>query len=796
MCIAKKLSGYRSSPSESSDTHCTETATRRRNTPSQPARNETDTVIDATEVNSVDSPDVTSRAVNCSTSGTSKSGTASTNSMSPSEESVTTNANHDSSERMQVDVISDTCSSLPLVSSCNDSAATFGSQARSQEMEVVPTAASSSIAMASCNDSVATIANEGISHGRQAGVSSVASSTFTSSSHDSEATIVDKDTSHGTEAGVPSSASSTLISSRNDSASTIVNTNGTQARVTSACSSTLGTLRNSSTAVVACTDRADRVDDEIPIPGSTSFQEQNEDTFADDKMFSSSDEDGEGMDWEPAVSEHSGVESEFEPENSFENTYRNNSLVTEEGPKDKRSSSEPSENSSAQRIDAEMVSTALAAVSGSDSFGDDMPLALLAEVSSSVKKAEVSVTRGQGIKKKKGKVMKKNSDTKVHDGRIVEELNSGSEETVSVLKPDPPAAGLKAVSNNRDISEGVNALGSTNFPGMDDVLQVIIEEEENDLDSCHLETSLQNADVNVVEECVEITRQGDSSEERKSESISSKEQGISFSRIALNPNERSEGSSSLPLARGSHGETNGNDGVLLEKQDALEVDSFREVSNDYGNISNDEESISILEQQKSACGTLNAQGVHYKEINRQSCLGGSAQDTREADESRAVACDRVNESQVNFGVSNHSAIGTSPDLTVEINSSGDTRSSVEVANDNNFHRTLPRSTCKISVQKSKKNAGTKGSVDKRSSSASAKLGVPSTAKSKCKSAHRASPLTSKVNDVETETGNSQTIQKPKEEPHEDVSKAKFRSRGNIFACDLQTLELLWNFKGK
>lgn len=766
MCIAKKLSGYRSSPSESSDTHCTETAPRRRKTPSQPPRNETDTVIDATEVNSVDSPDGTPRAVTCSTSGTSQSVTASTNSMSPSEELVTTNANHDSSERMQIDVISGTCSSLSLVSSGNDSAATFGSQARS---------APSSISIASCNDSVATIANEGISHGIQAGVSSVASSTFTSSSNDSEATIVDKDTSHGTEAGVPSGASSTLISSRNDSASTIANKNGTQARVTPAFSSTLGTLRNSSTAVVVCTERADRVDDEITsTPGSTSFQEQNEDTFADDKMFSSSDEDEEGMDWEPAVSEHSEVESlvesESEPENSFENTYRNDSLVTEEGPKDKRSSSEPSENSSAQRINAEMVSTALAAVSGSDSFGDNMPLALLAEVSSSVKRTEVGVTRGHGIKKKKGKVMKKNSDTQVHDGRIVEELNSGSEEIVSVLKPDPPAAGLKAVSNNSDISEGVNALGNTNFPGMDDVLQVIIEEEENDLDGSRLETGLQNAGVNVVEECFEIKRQGDSSEERKSESISSKEQGISFSRIALNPTERSESSSSLPLARGSHGETNSKDGVLLEKQDALEVESFREVSNDYGKISSDEESISIVEQQKSACGTPNAQGVHYKGINKQSCLV-----------TRTVACDRVNESQVNFEVNN---------------SSGDTRSSVGVANDSNFHRTLPQSTCKISMQKNKKNAGTKGSVDKRSTSASAKLGVPSTVKSKGKSAHRASQLTSKVSDVETETENSQTIQKSKEEPHEDVSKAKFRSRGNIFACDLQTLELLWNFKGK
>ena len=786
----------------------------------------------------IDTHDGTLPASDCTTSCTSQNVTVSGNLMSSSKDSVTTNANQDRSERMEIDVISGSCASSSLVSSCSNSATTFGSEVRYQEMEgEAATVALSSISMTSCDDSVGTIPNKDMSDGTQVSAPPVASSVSMTLGDDSVGTIPNKNMSDGTDAGVSSAASSilmtsssdsvstiinkdmldgrraspaassTLMSSSNDSVSTIANKDGTPARVASAGSSTLVTSRNSSTAVVAWTGRAEGVDDVITsTPGSTNFQEQNEDAFTDDKMFPSSDEDGEGMDW--AVSEHSGVESlvqrDFEPEDSLENTRNNligtdDSFMTKDGPKEKRFSSEPPENSSTsspQRINAEMVSTALAAVSGSDSFEDDMPLSLLAEVSSSVKKAKVTVPRGQKTKKKKGKGMKKNSDTPVHDGRIVEDLISGSEEIVSVLQPDPPTVGFEATSNNGDSSEGVDALGSTSFPGMDDVLQVIIEEEENDLDSSHCKTGLQTAHVNVEDKCVEINSPGDLSEGRKSELISSKEQGISFPRKESNSNERNESGGSLPLSREIHQKPNSNDDALPDEQDALELDSFCEVSNDYGNISSDEESITVLEQQKSACSTPNARVAHGKAINKQGYLSGSTQDSREAGESRAVARDQgVNESQVALEGSDHSARGASPDLTVEINNEDEFCSSVEVTNDNRVPRTLPQSTSKISTRKNKKNASAKGFVNKRSSSASAKAAIPSTTKSTGKSAGQLNGNTSEV-DVETETENSQTIQKPKEESHEDVSKAKFRSRGNIFACDLQTLELLWNFKGK
>lgn len=796
MCIAKKLSGYRSSPSESSDNHCTETVSTRRKTPNEPRRNVTDTVTDASEINPFDTHN-----------GTPPAGdrvTESTNLISSSKDSVTTSANQGSSERMQVDVIPGACSSSSVVSSCNNSETTFGSQVRSEEMENDATAAagSSSILMASSNGCVSTIANEDTSGSMQAGVISASSSTVISSSNESVATIANKDMSDEKQADVPSGASSTMMTSSDAPVSTIANKQRTQASDASAGSSTLVTTRYNST--------AEGIRGEINSTlVSTSFQEQHEEAFTDNNMFSSSDEDGDGMDWEPAFSKQSGdeplTESDLEDETSCEN--RNNFIgtddifMTEEGPKDKRSSSEPPESSStnsSQRINAEMVSTALTTVSGSDSFEDDMRLSLLAQVSSLVRKAEVNVTRGQVTKKKKGKGMKKNSDTPVDDGHIVEDHFTGSEEIVSVLQPDPPTTALKDIGINGGINEGLDALGKTGFPGMDDVLQVIIEEEEKALDCSHLETGLQTADDNMDDECVEINSLGDASEERISESMSSNEQGISLPREELNFNERGEsGGNNLPIAFGSLEKTNSSDEALYDEQGAIEMDSVCEVSNGYGDISSGEESISVLEHQKSTCSTSNAPCAHDKGINKQGCLSGSTQDTRQVEKSRAVGDQGVIESQVTRQESSHLARGTSPEQTVEINVADDLCSSVEITNDHSVPRTPPQSNGKSPRQKNKKNANAKASVKERSSSASVKPSVSSTVKSTGKSSHRTSQLnanTSEGNDVDTETeGNSQTI---KEEPREDVSKAKFRSRGNIFACDLQTLELLWNFKGR
>ena len=740
MCIAKKLSGYRSSPSESSDNHCTETASRRRQTPNEPQRNETNTVTDASEMNPVVTHSGTPPTGDCSMSCTSQNVAESTNLLSSIRDSVTTSANQDGSERMQVDVISGTCS--------NNSETTLASQVRPEEMEgnTTATAASSSILMASSNGSVSTIANEDTTGSMQAGVISAFSSTVMSSSNDSVATSADKDMSDEKQANVPAGASLTLMTSSEDPVSIFANKQGTQASDASAGSSTLVTSRYNSTAVVTCTGRTEGIHGEITsTPASTSFQGQHEETFTDDMMFSSSDEDEDGMDWEPAFSDHSGDESLTERDLETEKSYVNrtnfietdDSFMTEDGPKDKLTTSEPLENSSTsfpQRINAEMVSTALTTVSGSDSYEGDMPLSLLAEVSSTVRKAKVSVKKGQGTKKKKGKGIKKNSDTPVDDGHVDEVSFSGSEEIVSVLQPDPPATAVKGSSNNGGISEGVDALGSTGFPGMDDVLQVIIEEEENALDFSHLETGLQTADDNMDDECVEINSQGDSSEEI--ESMSSNERGISSPREELNSNLGDASGGNLLIACGGHENTNSNDGALPDEQGAIEMDSVCEVSNDYGNISSDEDSISVLEQQKSTCSTSNVPGAHDKGINKQGCLSGLTQDAGKVEKSRAVARDQgVIESQVTRQETSRSARGTAPEQTVEVNNAGDLCSSVEITNDRSVLRTLPQSNGKSAKQKNKKNAGSRGSVNESNPSAPGKPAVPRTVKSTGKSAH-------------------------------------------------------------
>ncbi|XP_068718456.1 zinc finger X-linked protein ZXDB-like isoform X2 [Montipora capricornis] len=102
--------------------------------------------------------------------------------------------------------------------------------------------------------------------------------------------------------------------------------------------------------------------------------------------------------------------------------------------------------------------------------------------------------------------------------------------------------------------------------------------------------------------------------------------------------------------------------------------------------------------------------------------------------------------------------------------------------------------------KSDRNVGVKTSVKKRS--VKAPSGNPEPNKNSKRTNARGNTST-KVNNrggVEKEKS-SKSNEKPKqnavqEESSDEVSKAKFRNKSNIFACDLQTLELLWNFKGR
>ena len=770
--MAKQLSGYRSSLSESSDTHCTETAPKKRKTPNQPGRNETDSDMDTREVTPVQTHNgEVQQCGNSAWNGV----TESTNLTSLSKDSVSVTAEQGRSGEMQ-DVVA-TAASSGLETLCNESTTAFTSQQWSKELQ--GEVASSSVLL-QCTNSATTFANQFRPEESQGGVTSAPSSTLTSPCSNFAAVFANEGRSEEMQDGVASASSSTLVTSCNNSATS-----------------------------TECVDREGEMQVDITSSHTSSnFQEQNAGAFTDDEVFSSYD-DGEGMDWEPAVDEilevHSPVESDRELENEFEDIPNNvgeseDRCMLQDDPSDKGYLSEIPENISSKlpkEIDAEMISTALTTIYDSDSSEDDLPLSLLAKASSLDNKTKVSVKRSPQAKKKEGKGPKKSSNTPLSVEHNVEDSSSRSDDIVSIL---PPVC-LKDFCNNSDIREGVNALESTDFPGMDDVLQVIIEEEENDVDSSECGARLENEDVNVEEGYVKDNHPADASErsEHNAELINSQKQVRPSPRKGFNLSLRCEADDNLRRASHSHGEANNNNGALPDEQDYLEMDSFNNVSNDYVTISSDEEGVSVLEQQKPArdTNTPKIRDTRDKRTDNQSCSRGSTVDTCKTVTSCGLTRDQSgSESQVTRDGNGNKEGRTSPDLTREVNHAEDLRSSVEITNNRDTEErvcgvTLTQSSSKTSRQKNKKNVGAKRS---------AKPAVPSSAKSRGKNANRVNRMNgsnSEVNDIRTEADeSSQTIDKPVKEETEDVSKAKFRSRSNIFACDVQTLELLWNFKGR
>lgn len=663
-------------------------------------------------------------------------------------------------------------------SSINDSVVATANEGRSEGMQVD----ASSTLVSPCINSVTASTNEGLisSEEVQGGGASVASSNMVSACDITVTTIANHVMPEKMYA-VASATSSSLLFSCSSSATDFADQGRSEERqgdVTLSASSTLVTSRNTSSTTTTCMDKMDRIQVEMTSTSTSSiFQEQNPGTFADDHMFPSSDEDGEGMDWEPAVADnlevYSPVECDLESEIELENIKDRCSM--EDNSSDKRSSMKPAENGVTTLppiINEEVDSTALITVSDSDSSEDDLPLSLLAKASSSVNKTKVSEKRSQKTKKKEGKRIRKSCDLSQSDGEDVEEVSSRSEEIVKVSPP----AGLKA--GNSDIRKGVDVLESTNFPGMDDVLQVIIEEEENELGSFQCESSCQNENVRVEEGYIDDNTPSDASQERNSEIISSEKQVRRSPREELNLREKCETDVNLRLQFGSQEKFSKDDGALSDK-DALIVDSINDVANDFETISGDEEG-GVLEQQKPAqdASSPNRCDARDKGIE-QSCSGNSTRETPKVDEPRGLKRDQG-------GSKNQESEGTAENLSP----------SVEVTpNNNSVPKELARPTCKSSRQKNKNNVGAKRSVNKPSSC------TPSTAKCQGKNAHRVNRVNgenSEVSDIGTQAEEiSQTIETPlKEEPDQDVSKAKFRSRNNIFACDLQTLELLWNFKGR
>lgn len=767
MSLAKQLSGYRSSLSESSDTHSAETASKKRKTPNQPQGNENDSVKDINMMNPVHTVhDREARQGDNCTLSSSEGATESANLPSSSKDSVTNKSNQD---RIKGG-ISLVPSSI-LVFSCTVNATAKNDQ-------YIIQGGPSSILMSSSNDSVTTTA---IQEMPQGGITS------DTSSNDSLNGTANQGQSEGMQVDNTAAPSSILLSSCNNFVNATVNKDqsvGMQVDVTSAPSSILLSSCNNFVNAAVNKDQSEGMQVDITsTPSSGNFKGQDAETFADDGLctFPSSDEDGEGMEWEPALNPPAECDPDPKPRNKFENMQNDvfgsqELCVIEDGSSDKQFSSKPPGNrntSSPKGSNAEMT-MASSVEFISDSHEGNIPGPSLSAASSLVNKSEISIKKSQKSKKKGEKGMKKFKDTSLDDGHNVEDSSSRSEKIVSIFQPDPPPAGLNVFCN----SGGSNALGSTDFPGMDDVLQVIIEEEENELDNVQCEARFRSEDVNVEEQYVDVNSPGDAncSEERNYDVIRSEKQVISSAK------EQCE----------SQDKTSDNVVGLPDEQDVLEDGSFNDVSNDFENIGSDEEGILLSEQHKLARDTHTAKmgAARDKGNEKQGCSSGSTRDTRKVENSRGLTRDQGRgKNQATDDRNSHKAGRSSLALTGKLNNVADLRSSVEITKDRNTED----STCESSRQKNNKLP-----LYKRTSNTTAKPATPSTAKPRGKSAHRVDQVNVnkvELKDVGVQTQKScRTFVKPKEEPPEDQSKAKFRSRRNIFGCDLQTLELLWNFK--
>ena len=517
--------------------------------------------------------------------------------------------------------------------------------------------------------------------------------------------------------------------------------------------------------------------------------------------FSSSDE--EGMDWEPA-----GCNALTEVDSENETERMENHAVS-------------SHNCSANELDS-----------------DDDRLVIdcdaLAEVDSEneIERMEKDSTRSQNSA----------SELESDDGRLVIDFGGSSSNAVSQLpsmlssinskesnkvigssQRNRDAASVTQVSslvNKADIStkkkhkskkrkrkekkksrrdESKAECESTDFPGLDDVLQVIIEEESqmsdqietrSESDPLHLEHddianspaahSYCSAQMNSRDRSITTEKRVTSLDEEETsvenhtlrrpyqEEITEEiHNGVHQARIVSN----------IPSS------TTSDEGSLPIEQDFVEYESVVDLGND-DDISSDENVINISQQTISphVDGSPIAQVARDNETGQVGFSRGSIPESM--GNSPDVSLD-------NGEVSRDEASASPASQSLEETTKNKGR---EDKNSNNAEVTRPRPQCpnKRTIQKNERNIGSKTS-NNRSSLIPAKHTATNAAKNN----------NSEVEDINVGLNNSETVSNKTSEKnveHEnsqsEFSVPKFRSRANIFTCDLQTLELLWNFKGK
>ena len=517
--------------------------------------------------------------------------------------------------------------------------------------------------------------------------------------------------------------------------------------------------------------------------------------------FSSSDE--EGMDWEPA-----GCNALTEVDSENETERMENHAVS-------------SHNCSANELDSD-----------DDRLVIDCDAPAEVDSENEIERMEKDATRSQNS----------TSELESDDGRLVIDFGGSSSNAVSQLpsmlssvnskesnkvidssQRNRDAASVTQVSslvNKADISakkkhkskkrkrkekkksrrdESKAECESTDFPGLDDVLQVIIEEESqmsdqietrSESDPLHLEHddianspaahSHCSAQMNSRDRSITTEKRVTSLDEEETsvenhtlrrpyqEEITEEiHNGVHQARIVSNiPSSSTSDEGSLPI-----------------EQDFVEYESVVDLGND-DDISSDENVINISQQTISP----HVDGSPIAQVARDNETGQVGFSLGSIPESMGNSPDvSLDNGEVSRDEAAASPASQSLEETTENKEKED-----EISNNAELIR--PRLQCpnKRTIQKNERNIGSKTS-NNRSSLIPAKHTATNAAKSN----------NSEVEDINVGLNNSETVSKKTSEKnveHEnsqsEFSVPKFRSRANIFTCDLQTLELLWNFKGK
>jgi len=392
---------------------------------------------------------------------------------------------------------------------------------------------------------------------------------------------------------------------------------------------------------------------------------------------------------------------------------------------------------------------------------------------------------------KEVKIMQREARKPKPRGFDVAHTGSRSVERVSLVPPISLPTRLNVSSNSAGGNE-VNVLEDTDFPGMDDVLQVIIEEEDEELTSSQNEISFDNEDINLEEDSIRFNDSGlhesNCTDKRYSENNSASSEdhhkGVSSSveEVRVTAKESYRDSCHLHATFNTQNSTGDEIGDFSVDKGVVEDD----ISSYYNGIGSDDDGLDVSEEQNRACdnSTSVTQVARDKDVmTRDTGVGYSRVS---APDKGQIAHD---------GDSNKTSVENSH---ISDSSSKDRDTKENVSTLRQEERPLSQPTNKRTSHRNDKNADARPPSKRRTSSA--KPTVINAAKPRNKSSKRTTEIQAKDLGFDSEK-HSQTGSKPgrnieTSEPEEDVSKAKFRSRSNIFAYDLQTLELLWNFKGK